>query len=156
LSGEKSRAETAESENGCFDSAVFRHSKIIIIGVPAVNSRGKTRDPERKGKESPMASLKGYQRKYLRGLAHALKPVVQVGRKGLTDGVAESLAESLDTHELVKVKFMEHKEKDQKAYFCEIIETQTGAEMVGMIGHTAIFFRPHLDPEKRRIALPRK
>lgn len=103
-----------------------------------------------------MASLKGYQKKYLRGLAHALKPVVQVGQKGLTDGVFETLAEALETHELVKVKFMEHKEKDQKAYFAEIIETKTGAALVGMIGHTAIFFRPQIDPEKRKIALPEK
>jgi RNA-binding protein len=108
------------------------------------------------GKESRMAALKGYQRKYLRGLAHALKPVVQVGQKGLADGVLETLAEALETHELVKVKFVEHKEKNRKADFAEIIETKTGAALVGVIGHTAIFYRPKTDPEKRKIALPEK
>jgi RNA-binding protein len=103
-----------------------------------------------------MAPLKGYQRKYLRGLAHALKPVVQVGQKGLTDGVLESVAEALDLHELVKVKFLDHKEKERKAEFAEIIETKAGAALAGMIGHTAIFFRPQDDPEKRKIVLPEK
>lgn len=103
-----------------------------------------------------MSSLKGYQRKYLRGLAHALKPVVQIGQKGMTDSVVESVEEALDIHELIKVKFVEHKEKDQKAYFSEIVEKKTGAEMVGMIGHTAIFYRRHADPEKRTIRVPEK
>lgn len=103
-----------------------------------------------------MSSLQGYQRKHLRGLAHGLKPVVQIGQKGLTDAVIASVEAALDTHELIKVKFIEHKEKPQKAYFAEIIETRTGAEMVGMIGHTAIFYRRHPEPDQRRIALPRK
>lgn len=103
-----------------------------------------------------MPSLKGYQRKYLRGQAHALKPVVQVGQKGLTDAVIESVEEALDVHELVKVKFVDQKEKAQKASINEGIETRTGAEMVGMIGHTAIFYRQHSDPERRRIRVPEK
>ena len=35
--------------------------------------------------------LKGFQRKYLRGLAHALKPVVQVGHDGVTAGVVQAV-----------------------------------------------------------------
>lgn len=125
----------------------------MLIRAPTVKS-ATGRPPIRK--ERRLSELKGYQRKYLRGLAHPLKPVVQVGQKGLTDAVVDSVDEALEIHELVKVKFIEHKERNQKAYFTEIIETKTGAEMVGMIGHTAIFYRPRPDPEKRGIALPRK
>ena len=32
-----------------------------------------------------MKKLESFQRKYLRGLAHKLKPVVLIGQKGLTD-----------------------------------------------------------------------
>jgi RNA-binding protein len=137
------------------DSAVFMFTfKHAHMHARRPSNRRRCRAPFRK--ERRLSELKGYQRKYLRGLAHALKPVVQVGQKGLTDAVVDSVEEALAIHELVKVKFIEHKEKDQKAYFCEIIETKTGATMVGMIGHTAIFYRPQPDPEKRAIALPRK
>jgi RNA-binding protein YhbY len=34
------------------------------------------------------------------------------------------------------------------------LEEMTGAEMVGMIGHTGILFRQQSDPEKRRVIVP--
>lgn len=103
-----------------------------------------------------MKRLKGFQKKYLRGLAHAKKPVVFVGQKGLTPALTEAVEEALNTHELIKVKFNEFKEKEQKAKIAELIETDTGAELVGIIGHTAIFYRCQKDPAKRKIDMPAK
>lgn len=94
------------------------------------------------------------QRKYLRGLAHGLKPVVFVGQKGITLALGKAINEALDTHELIKIKFVEFKEKAHKTAIAERIETDTGAVMAGLIGHTAIFYRAHRDPEKRKILLP--
>jgi RNA-binding protein YhbY len=34
------------------------------------------------------------------------------------------------------------------------IEAKTGCRLVAIIGHTAIFYRQHADPEKRKIWLP--
>lgn len=101
-----------------------------------------------------MKHLEGYQRKYLRGLAHGLKPVVFIGQKGLTSEVLASTEKALDRHELIKVKFNDFKEKEDKAAISGRIETETGAENVGMIGHTAIFYRRQEDPERRKITLP--
>ena len=39
--------------------------------------------------------LTGKQRRHLRGLAHHLKPVVQLGNKGLTDGLLAQIDEQL-------------------------------------------------------------
>ena len=100
--------------------------------------------------------LKGFQKKYLRGLAHGMKPVVNVGQKGLTEGLMASVDEALDIHELIKVKFVDFKEKSFKVEICEAIEKGTQSHMVGMIGHMAIFYRQHQDPEKRQIVLPQK
>jgi len=58
-----------------------------------------------------MRKLDGYRRKYLRGLAHGLKPVVFIGQKGLTSEVLSSTEKALETHELIKVKFNDFKEK---------------------------------------------
>ncbi|MBU2490570.1 MAG: ribosome assembly RNA-binding protein YhbY [Proteobacteria bacterium] len=101
-----------------------------------------------------MEKLKGSQRKHLRGLAHALKPVVMVGEKGLTESLVKNLDQALLDHELVKVKFLWPKEKEAKGEMTAQLEEAVSAEMVGMIGHMATFFRPHPDPEKRKIAVP--
>ena len=101
-----------------------------------------------------MEALEGFQKKYLKGRAHGLKPVIYVGQKGLTDNVLESIHGALNAHELIKVKFIEFKEKKQKAGINDTIEAQARCQLVGMIGHVAIFYRQHPDPEKRKIKLP--
>ncbi len=101
-----------------------------------------------------MKTLTGSQAKYLRGLAHGLKPVVFIGQKGITDALLASAENALAHHELIKVKFVDFKEKKQKKTAAKTIEDMTGARMAGMIGHIGIFYRPHDDPEKRRIVLP--
>jgi RNA-binding protein len=103
-----------------------------------------------------MKKLEGFQRKYLRGLAQQLKPVVFIGQKGLTPEVLSSAQDALSSHELVKVKFNDFKEKDQKTEITDRIETETGAENVGMIGHMVVFYRQQEDPEKRKISLPQR
>ncbi len=103
-----------------------------------------------------MTALKGFQRKHLRGLAHGLKPVVQIGRDGLTDNVLRAIDEGLFSHELIKTRFNELKEKDLKEATAGDIAARTGSEPVGMIGHTVILYRPQADPEKRRIVIPER
>jgi RNA-binding protein len=98
--------------------------------------------------------LKGVHKKYLRGLAHSRKPLVTIGQKGITPSLFKAIDEALDTHELIKIKFNEFKEKEQKQEVSVMIEKETGSEMVGMIGHTAIFYRQQKDAEKRKIVIP--
>jgi len=98
--------------------------------------------------------LKGFEKKYLRGLAHGRKPLVLIGQKGVTPALFKAIDAALDTHELIKIKFNDFKEKDQKAAACDDIETQTGAVLVRTIGHMAIFYRPQADPDRRKIIIP--
>ena len=100
--------------------------------------------------------LQGYQRKFLRGLAHRLKPVVLIGQSGLTEAVLKSADAALNNHELIKIKFNAFKEKDRKKKIISAIETKTRSDSVGLIGHTAIFYREQTDPDKRQIQLPQK
>jgi len=92
----------------------------------------------------------------LRGLAHSLKPVVLVGQKGATSALFNSTDTALTDHELIKIRFIENKDRTVKSAIITEITTRTGAELVGTIGHTAILYRPRHNPDKRRIALPRK
>ena len=101
-----------------------------------------------------MITLKGFEKKYLRGLAHDLKPVVLLGKEGITDGIVRAADEGLCQHELIKIKFNEFKEKEQKEILTNELIDRTGSALVGTIGHTAILFRSQTDPAKRRIQLP--
>lgn len=103
-----------------------------------------------------MEALKGYQKKFLKALAHGLKPVVFIGQKGLTATLIESIHEALGTHELIKVKFVEFKDRQQKLSTAEALAAEVDCQLVGMIGHMAIFYRQQTDPEKRKIQLPQR
>ena len=103
---------------------------------------------------SDSKKLTGSQAKFLRGRAHGLKPVVFIGQKGLTDALIKSVEEAFDRHELIKIKFIDFKEKKQKEELAAAIGVKTGSFVAGMIGHVAILYRQHPDPEKRRIVLP--
>lgn len=100
--------------------------------------------------------MTGYQKKYLRGLAHRLKPVVMVGQKGTTPTLIKTVESSLTAHELIKVRFIEFKDREQKEKIIDEMITATQCDIAGTIGHTAILFRPHPDVDKRRIVLPPK
>jgi RNA-binding protein len=101
-----------------------------------------------------MKKITSTQAKYLRGIAHGLKPVVYVGQKGFTDALIRSTKEAFDSHELIKIKFIGHKEKKLKTEIAHNLEGPTGSHLAGMVGHIAIFYKQHPDPEKRKIVLP--
>ena len=91
------------------------------------------------------------QKKHLKGLAHHLKPVLLIGQHGLTQGVLDEMAITLDHHELIKVKISvgDREERDQ---VIEQMAQASGASLVHRIGNTAIFFRRN--PKQPKIALP--
>ena len=93
-------------------------------------------------------TLTSRQRKHLRGLAHSLEPVVQVGQAGVTDAVLRNVDEALLAHELVKVRL--HEPEDKHGDAARLAEG-TDAVLCGLVGHTVILYRPH--PENPRITL---
>ncbi|HJX27628.1 MAG TPA: ribosome assembly RNA-binding protein YhbY [Thermoanaerobaculia bacterium] len=98
-----------------------------------------------------MEKLKGSQRKWLRGQAHSLKPVVQIGKNGLTEGTLREIDLALDTHELIKVQAVASKEEKQE--LARQIAEELEAETVGQIGHVLILYREQEDPDKRQFDL---
>ncbi|TVP85336.1 MAG: ribosome assembly RNA-binding protein YhbY [Thioalkalivibrio sp.] len=80
------------------------------------------------------------QRRLLRSLAHPRKPIVSIGRHGLTEPVLSELERALDHHELVKVKIG----VADRASRAEIIDTlceRTGALLIQRVGFIATLFR---------------
>ena len=101
-----------------------------------------------------MAELKGWQKQHLRSLAHHLKPVVQIGKHGLSDAFVAQVSRALDDHELIKVKFQNFKD-EKDALTAELLE-KTQSEFIGALGNILILYRQQKDKEKRLIEIPQK
>lgn len=65
---------------------------------------------------------------------------MQVGHSGVTEGVVKATAAALLAHELIKVRL--HEPEDKKG-MAQAIADGTQAMLCGLIGHTAILYRPH-------------
>ena len=97
-------------------------------------------------------SLTPSQRRYLRGLAHPLKPVLLLGGKGVTPSVLAELEHALDDHELIKIKLAGEDREERSSSLAQLLDA-SGAENVQRIGHVAVLYRRN--EEQPRIALPR-
>jgi RNA-binding protein len=92
------------------------------------------------------------QRAHLKSLAHHLKPVVYVGKEGVTESTVRSMEEALNTRELIKVRVQEAAPQDVREAGAELERRVEGAELVQTIGRVAVIYRRH--PEKSEIVLP--
>jgi RNA-binding protein len=97
-------------------------------------------------------ALTSSQIRYLRGLAHPLKPVLLLGGKGVTEGVLKELERALDDHELVKVK-LSGEDRTARADEITALVDSSHSEAVQVIGKVAVLFRRNA--ERPGIALPK-
>ena len=97
-------------------------------------------------------ALTAAQTRFLRGQAHDLKALLQIGNKGVTPAFLAELDAVLEQHELVKVKVAGEDREARDAMIRELAE-KADAALVQRIGHTAVLYRP--SKERRQIVLPR-
>ena len=97
-------------------------------------------------------ALSNAQKRYLRGLAHDLKPVVLVGAKGVTPALLAELDQALEQHELLKVKVAAEDRETRDAWIEALVEPSRAA-LVGRIGHIAVLYRRRQD--KPLVILPK-
>ena len=96
-------------------------------------------------------SLTGEQLRKLKTTAQSMKPSIQIGKDGLTEGQLERINHELAHHELIKVKFNDY--KAQKAELSQEITARTGATQVDLIGNTLVLYKQSPYPDKRKITL---
>jgi len=99
-----------------------------------------------------MRPLTGAERRHLRGLAHHLRPVVHLGKAGLSDAAVAGVDDALTAHELIKVRLVDHAE-DRRELAADL-ENRLGCEVVGIVGHVLVVFRRNPDPESQVLRLP--
>jgi RNA-binding protein len=94
------------------------------------------------------------EKKLLKKLSHDLKPLIRIGKNGVTPATIANIDNALKDHELIKIKYLEH--KDQKKTLTRRITEETGSELINQIGNTATLYRESPNPEKKEINLSRK
>jgi RNA-binding protein len=97
--------------------------------------------------------LTAKQRQYLRALAHSQKPVVQIGSKGMGDGVIEQIRVQLEAHELIKVRFNTECAVEPAEVSADIVQ-QTRSHLVQHSGRVLTLYRRH--DQKPKIELPKR
>ena len=80
------------------------------------------------------------QRKYLRGLGHALNPVLLVGQHGMSPTVIAEAKRALHDHELIKVKFR-GAEREARDAGLAALATATDSTLIQKVGHTALYYK---------------
>lgn len=98
-------------------------------------------------------NLTSAQTRFLRGQAHDLKAMLQVGGKGVTDALVAEVDNALEHHELIKVK-VAAEDREARDSMIRTLAERTGAALVKRIGHTAVLYRPSRE-RPRQIVLPR-
>lgn len=93
------------------------------------------------------------QRRYLKGMAHDLDPIVYIGKNDLTDNVIKEIDSLLELRELIKVKIQESSLLEPKKTANEIADI-LDAEFVQAIGRKFVLYRR--SKENPQIVLPRK
>jgi RNA-binding protein len=96
--------------------------------------------------------LTSKQRAFLRTRAHSLKPMLQVGNEGVSGAFLRSLAEALQTRELLKVRLLDTAPQDARTAAAAMAERVPDLHVAQVIGRTIVVYRRH--PERPELTLP--
>lgn len=93
------------------------------------------------------------QRQFLKAQAHHLKPVVHIGKGGVTEALAAELDVMLESLELMKIKLNQNTSEELDTVITGLQARVEGVEHVWTIGKTILVFRPSRN-KPTRYALP--
>jgi RNA-binding protein len=82
------------------------------------------------------------QRQFLKAQAHHLKPVMHIGKGGVTAALATELDVMLEALELLKIKLNQNSSEEIETVVAGLQAQMEGVEHVWTIGKTLLVFRP--------------
>lgn len=95
--------------------------------------------------------LTGKDKRHLRALGNQLRPIVMIGREGLTDAVFRAIDQAHRGSELIKLKIVELGDVNRKEVALEL-DLHSESQVVGMVGGTMLLYRRNRKEPK--IVLP--
>ena len=91
------------------------------------------------------------QKRHLRTISHTLKPVVNLGKFGLSQETKNEIDAQLLQHELIKIKVLDSSPISKKEC-ADVLALKKSLEVIQIIGKTLTLYCPH--PEKPKIEFP--
>jgi RNA-binding protein len=95
------------------------------------------------------ATLTSKQKAHLQALAHDKKPIILLGKNGVTDAVVKETRAALLKHELIKARMQD----GAADYDVNTLVTGAAAELVAQLGRVVILYKQH--PDKPTIRFPK-
>lgn len=95
--------------------------------------------------------LTGKQKRYLRSIASTQTATFRVGKEGVSENMIIGIRQGLEANEIVKIKVLDNCTQELNAVALDL-SAGTKSEIVQIIGHTIILYRPSKEP---KIKLPK-
>ena len=94
--------------------------------------------------------LSGKQKRFLRAQAVTMKPIVQIGKAGLTNEIKTSIRVALDARELIKVNLLQNATIE----IFDVADSleEMGFDVVQQIGRVLVVFKVSDKKENRKIS----
>ncbi|KRL68340.1 YhbY family RNA-binding protein [Companilactobacillus versmoldensis] len=97
--------------------------------------------------------IKGKKNRYLRSQAQTMKPVVRVGREGISDNLLTQIQQLLYKNELIKVSFLQNTMAEPQQLADALTELDGGIALIQTIGSKAIFYKKSPKVKNRKYSL---
>lgn len=91
--------------------------------------------------------LTGKERAKLRSQANLLKPIVMIGKDGLTEAVIDQIDQIIENKELIKIKIQNNSTEEAKTV-AEEVAKELEAEVVQVIGGIVVLYRESKEDEE--------
>jgi RNA-binding protein len=85
----------------------------------------------------------------LKAMAQLMDPLLKVGKAGVSEAFLGVANDSLERHELIKIRFDEF--KDEKKELTKQLVEATHSRLIMAVGHVIVLYREQPDPAKRKI-----
>lgn len=92
------------------------------------------------------------QRAYLRGLAHNIEPIFQIGKSSITPEMTSAVTEALEARELIKLSVLKNCFDDPRE-LAQVLAERTKSEVVQVMGRKITLYKE--SKNKKQIELPR-
>ena len=96
--------------------------------------------------------LTGKQKSYLKGMAHSMQPIIQIGKLGVNEKLVKTVEDALEARELIKISVLQNCIEEPKTIAVEIAN-EIKAEVVQVIGKTIVLYKE--SSKKKEIHLPK-
>jgi Predicted RNA-binding protein containing KH domain, possibly ribosomal protein len=103
-------------------------------------------------KEKPMI-IKGKKNRYLRSQAATMKPVLQVGREGISENLLNQFEVLIEKNELIKISLLQNTAVEPKDLIDALNEFDENIVPIQTIGSKMIFYKKASKIKNRKYSI---